>query len=113
MVRHQEELAEISDRARNGPKIMRRTIIATRVFLERSWLSANSLLDYDYAARDAFARAELEDRPEVLKRLEAPAPEVQIEEARRLVESVSVWGGWATDEEVEAYCGHERFREFG
>jgi hypothetical protein len=113
MIRHQEELAEVSDRARNGPNIMRRTIVATRVFLERSWLSANSLLDYDYAAQDAFARAEIEDKPEALKRLEAPAYEVQVEEARQLVESVSAWGGWPSDYEVEAYCRHERFREVG
>jgi hypothetical protein len=113
MVKHQEELAEVSDRARNGPNIMRRTIVATRVFLERSWLSANSLLEYDYAAQDAFARAEIEDRPEALKRLEAPAYEAQVEEARKLVESVSVWGGWPSEYEVEAYCRHERFREVG
>jgi hypothetical protein len=113
MVKHQEELAEVSDRARNGPNILRRTIIATRVFLERSWLSASSLLDYDYAAQDAFARAGIENKPEALKRLEAPAYEAQVKEARELVEGVQSWGGWATDEEVEAYCRHERFREVG
>jgi hypothetical protein len=26
---------------------------------------------------------------------------------------VSVWGGWPSEYEVEAYCRHERFREVG
>lgn len=108
MVKHQHELTEISDRARNGSKMMRHTIVAVRVFLERSWLPADSLLEYEFAALSAEQRVE---KRNILHRLEARAYDEQVEEARALVESVEVWGGWATDEEVEAYCRNGRFRE--
>jgi hypothetical protein len=111
MVKHAPELTEDAERSRNGPLLMRRTLIAVRVFLERSWLAANSILDYDFTTQDAFSRAELDDKPQVLRRLEAPAYEVQIDEARALVERLEGWGGWATDEEVEGYCRDRRFRD--
>jgi hypothetical protein len=107
MVKHQHELAETSDRARNGAKLMRRTIVAVRVFLERSWLSANSIFDYNLAT--SALEAARDDKSELLKRLEARAYDSQVEEARALVDSVEAWGGWATDEEVEAYCRQGRF----
>merc|ERR1712113_1023417 len=38
MVEHRSELAEQRARDRNGERLMRRAIIALRVFLERAWL---------------------------------------------------------------------------
>lgn len=111
MVVHQRELDESADRARNGASLMRRSIVAVRVFLERSWLPANSILDYDFRAQDAFTKVEWDDKPEALRRLEAKAYETQIDEAIELVESVDAWGGWATNVEVEAYCRNGRFGE--
>jgi hypothetical protein len=81
--------------------LMRRTIVAARAFLERSWLPATSNVDCDLE----------DDKPEVLKRLEARASDAQIEEARALVESVEAWGGWPSDGEVGVYCREGRFRE--
>ena len=114
MVKHQHELTDASDRARNGAKWMRRTIVSVRVFLERSWLPANSGWDYDASVAAPTGDAWNErTKSEALKRLEAPAYHWQIEEARTLVERVEGWGGWASEEEVDEYCRHGRFREVG
>ena len=107
MAKHQNELAETCEQAPNGPKLMRRTIVAARVFLERSWLPTSTGEGRDPAAREHH------DKPEALKRLEARALNVQIEKARALVEGVEGWGGWPTDGEVEVYClKDKRFEEF-
>ena len=114
MVKHQRELGDTADRARNGKDTMRRTIVAVRVFLERSWREArtnDSIQDYDFADETAFTEVGQEGKPSALRRLEAPAFAEQIEEARALVESVWVWGGWARDWEVTMYCRHGRFEE--
>jgi hypothetical protein len=125
MVKHQVELGEASDRARNGARLMRRAIVAVRVFFERSWVP-----EYGDAADDWEADADTDanaddddddaewqwerrgdDKPDALRRLEARAYEWQVEEARGLVERMKGWGGWATDEEVEVYCRDRRFGE--
>jgi hypothetical protein len=133
MVAHQVELGEACDRARNGARLMRRAIVAVRVFFERSWVpedeygdtaDALSGADADDAdaddadaddadADDAEWRWRVHRKPDALVRLEARAYEWQVEEARDLVESVEGWGGWATDEEVEVYCRDRRFGEVG
>ncbi|GAB7331876.1 hypothetical protein MBLNU13_g03813t2 [Cladosporium sp. NU13] len=106
MAKHQNELAETCEQAPNGPKLMRRTIVAARVFLERSWLPANWGEDCDSAESK-------DDKPEALKRLEARASDGQIEEARALIDGAEAWGGWPTDGEVGVYCRDEkRFKEF-
>jgi hypothetical protein len=106
MAKYQNELAETCKQAHNGAKLMRRTIVAARVFLERSWLPAKSGEGCDLAERKAY-------KPEALKRLEARALDVQIEEARALVDGVEGWGGWPTDGDVAVYCwGEKRFKEF-
>lgn len=66
MAKHQSELSETCEQAPNGPKLMRRTIVAARAFLERSWLSANMGANSDLAEHE-------DDKPEALKRLEARA----------------------------------------
>lgn len=107
MAKHQNELVDTCEQAPNGPKLMRRTIVAVRVFLERSWLPANWGEDRDFAERED------DNKPEALKRLEARASDGQIEEARALVDGVEGWGGWPTDGDVGVYCQDEkRFREF-
>ena len=67
MAKHQNELVDTCEQAPNGPKLMRRTIVAVRVFLERSWLPANWGEDRDFAERED------DNKPEALKRLEARA----------------------------------------
>jgi hypothetical protein len=120
MVEYQEELAEAAPRARNTFNVTRRAVVAVRVFFERSWLPSDS------TEPDAFTSMEVpvyEDalsgkaqtgektggKPALLQMFEAPASAEQIEQARALIESVPDWGGWATEEEVEAYCQNGRF----
>jgi hypothetical protein len=120
MVEYQEELAEAAPRARNSFNVTRRAVVAARVFLERSWLPS------DFKEPDAFASLEVPEyedalsgkaqigekssgKPALLQMFEAPASTEQIEQARALIESVPDWGGWATEEEVEAYCQNGRF----
>jgi hypothetical protein len=105
MARHQRELAETAEQAPNGAKLMRRTVVAARVFLERSWLPDSTGVDHDLAERED------EDKPEALRRLESRAEDGLIEEAREVVESVEGWGGWPLDGEVGVYCRDGRFRE--
>jgi hypothetical protein len=73
------ELQVVVEEIANGPRMLRRCIVAARVFLEQSWR-------YSY---------------------KASAPEWSnsgsTREAKEIIESVEQWGGWATDEEVEEY----------
>jgi hypothetical protein len=123
MVEYQEELAEAAPRARNSANVTRRAVVAARVFLERSW-SQSSKPD-DFALREAPVYEDAlsgeasprgspigeksSDKPTLLRMFEARATAEQIEQARALIESVPDWGGWATEEEVEAYCRNGRF----
>ena len=122
MVEYQEELAEAAPRGRNSSNVMRRAVVAARVFLERSWLPFYSMEHDVFASREApvyeDAKAEVDgaltgkkpsSKPARLQMFEASASAGQIEQARALIESVPDWGGWATEEEVEAYCQNGRF----
>lgn len=113
MVEHQDELQQSADGTRNGAHVMRRALVAVRVFLERSWRAR---------ARGEAASAQLvaanEAAPNLpahkrhLLRFMALAPKAVVEEVAALIESVPVWGGWATDDEVRqyVYAGRLRFR---
>jgi hypothetical protein len=127
MVEYRDELAEAAPRARNSFNVTRRAVVAARVFLERSWLPSDSTEPDGFALRKAptcedalsceaavdadtaEAGEESSAKPALLQRFEAPASAEQIKQARALVESVPGWGGWATEEEVEAYCQNGRF----
>lgn len=82
------ELAKRREPDRNGEVLMRRAVVALRVFLERSWLP-----EVDGG----------EERGEVEK-LKRPAPEAVVDEVRELVKGVENWGSWAEEEEVREYC---------
>ncbi len=86
------ELQAVADESRNGQTLLRRTLISTRVFLERSWVS---LFEQD----EHSASEEPVDR----------APEHVIQQVNEIIEGMDGWGGWPTDIEVEAYCRKGRF----
>jgi hypothetical protein len=124
MVEYQEELAEAAPRARNSFNVTRRAVVAARVFLERSWLPSKSTEPDVFASHEATVYEDAlsgtaepirqigeknSDKPALLQMFEAPASAEQIVQARALIESVPDWGGWATEEEVEAYCQNGRF----
>jgi hypothetical protein len=88
MVRHRRELTKRRKMDRRGRVLMRRALIALRVFVEDRWEDS---------------RPELED-----KEITVSASAEQVEEIRELVESVNHWGGWPSDEEVEMYVEYGR-----
>lgn len=85
MAQFEPELRAVADEARNGASMMRRTVVAVRVFAERSW----------------------EDFEEV-EAGEAVGEEV-LEKIWEVVGGVEAWGGWPDDTEVYAYCRRGRF----
>lgn len=88
MVRRKLQLKKRRAMDRRGRILMRRALIALRVFVEDRW----DPLDPELANKGLASSASAE----------------QIEEIRRLVESVKHWGGWPSDEEVEMYVEHGR-----
>jgi hypothetical protein len=122
MVEYQAELAEAAPRARNSANVTRRAVVAARVFLERSWLSSkldafasreaavyDDALSGEVSSKGGQVGEKTSGKPALLQMFESPASAEQIEQARALIESVPDWGGWATEEEVEAYCQNGRF----
>jgi hypothetical protein len=83
MSRFASELEAVSNEISNGPKMLRRTLVTIRVFLERSWTDPGS-------------------------QLTTLISQSLIEEAQKLVEQHAHWGGWPTDEEVEDYLKNAR-----
>lgn len=80
----------------NGEIAMRRAITSIRVFLERSWT-----LDDDPATDDSSGQAE-----ETTKA--AAAPIEIFEKVFEIVDRQELWGGWASNEEVEVYIANSR-----
>lgn len=86
------EVQAVADESRNGQRLLRRTLIATRVFLERSW-NFGSEHDQDNGPQSLIDSA----------------PEQVIRDVAEIIEGMDGWGGWPTDDEVEAYCRKGRF----
>ena len=77
MSRFADELEAVSKEVSNGQRMFRRTIIAMRVFLERSWA---------------------EPGPGSWVFVSPP-----LREAQQLIQQHQRWGGWPTDREVQDY----------
>jgi hypothetical protein len=124
MLKYQAEFQRRREMDRNGDVMMRRAIVALRVFCERSWLAESQSLDMPSKTtldlNEKLEKGLLGPGREVimmaaekhLRRLERPAKHALLTEIKELVESVDEWGGWPTDEEVEEYCQHPRFQQF-
>ncbi|KAI9874125.1 MAG: hypothetical protein M1830_010173 [Pleopsidium flavum] len=93
MVEFVPELEAVADEARNGRRLLRRSLVAIRVFLERSWISVSGKHNEDNSH---------------LEPLDA-APENVIQQVYDIIEGVEGWGGWPTDDEVVTYCRKGRF----
>jgi hypothetical protein len=78
MSRFVTELEFVSKEVSNGQRMLRRTLITMRVFLERSWTDRGS-------GSTTLTSQSL------------------VDEAKQLVEQNTRWGGWPTDGEVEDY----------
>lgn len=109
MREYRVELLERRKLDRNGDEMMRRAIIALRVFLERSWLPGTDAgIDYG-VMNDGSAVADTRRR---LKAFRDPANKDRIKAIKAIVEAVEEWGGWPSDEEVELYAADKRFQPF-
>ncbi|KAK5125207.1 hypothetical protein LTR85_000883 [Meristemomyces frigidus] len=129
MVEHNTELAEQRSRHWNGEAMMRKAVVALRVFLERGWLAEQDsqprrpLADADGDDADGTGSAAgvpaeqvlvtLDLRVKNLRRLERAASAAILAEVEQLVNSVEDWHGWPADGEVERYCRDERFQAIG
>jgi hypothetical protein len=128
MLKYRAEFQRRRDMDRNGAVIMRRAIVALRVFLERSWLAETVGVEFpseinkeanpnmsEKLGKDlsVLDREDLKlASARYLWRFEWPAKPERIIAIKELVESVEEWGGWPTDEEVDEYCQHPRFQQF-
>ena len=83
------ELQTVVNGFSNGRKVLRRCIVALRVFLERSW--DTELIEADGSP------------------IPSPgAPAEIVEAVREIVASAGNWGDWPEDEEVLVYCNSGR-----
>jgi hypothetical protein len=89
MVDAAKDIDELAETTLNGHKRMRRVLVALRVFLE-------------YPSRDyVLADREIEMQP---------ASDEIIMLVKKAVESVGIWDGWPTDDEVDRYCTRQHRR---
>ncbi|MCJ1277926.1 hypothetical protein MMC21_005740 [Puttea exsequens] len=84
------EIHTIVEEAMNGPRMLRRCLTATRVFLEGSWIECET--------NGSGIAANLQ-----------PAPVEVVQAVEEIVERNKDWGGWPTEEEVDDYCQHGQF----
>jgi hypothetical protein len=89
MIKNKRQLTKRRALDRRGRLLMRRALIALRVFVEGRWEEA---VAPQYGDQDVVASASVE----------------QIEEIRRLVNGVRHWGGWPSDDEIEMYVDYGR-----
>ncbi|KAH0334271.1 hypothetical protein KCU81_g9547, partial [Aureobasidium melanogenum] len=88
MTRHRKELTKRCAMDRRGRILMRRALIALRVFVEDRWEPPRPDLEEEQIP--PFASPE------------------QIEKIKRIVGWLKQWGGWPSDEEVEMYVEYGR-----
>ena len=94
-----DEINTVANGYANGRRMMRKCLIATRVFLERSWMD----IDHDELPEDQIAGFDgiaIEAKP---------APVEIVRAVHNTVLENRKWGGWPTNEEVVEYCSKGRF----
>lgn len=107
MLKFAPELQAVSSESANGRGMMRRCLVAVRVFLERSWIFYGSRKgsETDHGnggfGVDGVGMGDGE--------MEREVPDDVMTGVYEAVTGNEEWGGWPTDEEVEAYCSKGRF----
>ena len=99
------EMKAAAEEPNNGPVMFRRALIAARVYLERS-LRLKGEKD---VSEGPFANFGNSISGEGLESDCGIVPSSEEQEAREIVGRVEGWGGWPTDEEVEAYLRKSDF----
>lgn len=88
MSNHASPLKEAADEYLNGERMMRRTLVAARVFVEGPPWGKPSLRDSNDPEKLVF-------------------PDVLVEEAYDIITKTPLWDGWPSDEEVREYVNRE------
>lgn len=107
MSRSAPTLKDAADELLNGERMMRRTLVAVRVFLEGYWETGSSrYLNHHHHVVTEHVRSGLgfEKQYSVSnaeRQLEFSDPYVQ--EAYDIIEQTELWGPWPTDDEVQEY----------
>ena len=98
-----DEINAAADDSANGNRMMRRCLIAIRVFMERSWI----------ALQEGDAEARGQDTSTVHDEQETkaePSPPGIVKAVKEVVKGNEKWGGWPEPHEVEHYCRNGIFR---
>ncbi|KAI4164959.1 MAG: hypothetical protein LQ342_001235 [Letrouitia transgressa] len=93
MSAYSDEIITEGYESRNGPSMMKKTLVAARTFLE----SHNDNMEESVMNG---TRNEKGTDEQALKKM--------LEEARNIIDSNESWGGWPTDDEVKVYCQHSQ-----
>ena len=88
MSNHASTLKEAADEYLNGERVMRRTLVAARVFIEGPPWGQPSLHDLNDPQKLVF-------------------PDVLAEKAYDIITEMPLWDGWPSDEEVRDYVNRE------
>jgi len=110
MSRFMPEIKAVIEEAGNGSRMMRRCVVAVRVFLERYWLHSEAEAENDAEVdAEADAEADVEADAEDSGLVDEGASIEMIEKVHDIVERNEEWGGWPSDKEMEEYCRKGRF----
>ncbi|KAL8825540.1 MAG: hypothetical protein Q9191_004347 [Dirinaria sp. TL-2023a] len=116
MSRFAPELQAVADEASNGQRMLRKCLVATRVFLEQSWVivGPRARENEGLPEKGPLERPDQMERPNGITQQDSfstPCPTEIIDRICDTVEQTEQWGGWPTNEEVEAYCRMKRRRQ--
>lgn len=109
MSRFASEIQVVTDESMNGRRLLRRCLVAARVFLEQTWTSGTEDEEAEeehgsQASRTAFDGTDVTDTQ--VEEMSIDEGDV-VQKVYKIVQSTEEWGGWPTDQEVEAYCRRE------
>ncbi|RDW86574.1 uncharacterized protein DSM5745_03216 [Aspergillus mulundensis] len=97
MSKHAMTLKQTSDEYTNGDLLMRRTVVAVRMFLEGYWGRRPAPAAYEPDTADYVTPSDFD-----VPKFSDPA----LQEAYDIVTETEVWGPWPSDEEVRDYFEH-------
>ncbi|KAL4926287.1 uncharacterized protein BDV17DRAFT_270017 [Aspergillus undulatus] len=116
MNEHASTLKQKSEEQLNGEMMMRRTIVAVRVFLEgycgrqsESTAYESDFTEHTTLSEDAMPKAYESDLTEhTIPREDAisTSSESALQEAYDIITATEIWGSWPSDEEVSDYLAH-------
>lgn len=108
MSSHAPDLQALADETSNGQRMLRRCLIAARVFLEQSWSTSSQSIHGSPVIRDTQGEEHLAEQSEEHKAFQQDHGSDILGRVYQVIEQTEQWGGWPRDEEVETYCRRTR-----